>query len=124
MTTWLPVTDLGRAQGFYKDVLELPLIFENRETGWAEFDLGAPGVRLALHSFDYLEKVPTSGGAVIRLFVSDLERAMDELMNKGVVFVTGIQKMDGGVCYCDFIDPDGNTLQLAEDLSLKRAVEF
>jgi predicted enzyme related to lactoylglutathione lyase len=121
MTTWLPVTDLGRAQGFYQNVLELPLILENRENGWAEFALGSPGVSLALCAFDYLEEVPTSGGAVIRLFVSNLETAMEELREKGVVFVTGVRKMNGSVRLCDFVDPDGNTLQLAEDVCRDRA---
>ena len=116
MTTWLPVTKLDRAQVFYRDVLELPLVFESREMGMAEFQLGSPGARLALHEFDYLEQVPTNGGATIRLFVADLKRAMEELAVKGVVFVTDMRMLDGRISFCDFIDPDGNTLQLAECL--------
>jgi catechol 2,3-dioxygenase-like lactoylglutathione lyase family enzyme len=120
MTTWLPVTNLDRSQLFYKDVLNLSLVFENKDLGWAEFQLGSPDVHLALHSFDYLDEIPTNGGATIRLFVDNLPETIEELREKGVVFVTDIHRMDGQLRICDFIDPDGNTIQLAEELNRKK----
>jgi catechol 2,3-dioxygenase-like lactoylglutathione lyase family enzyme len=116
MTTWLPVTNLERSRKFYRDVLGMPMVFENKKNGKAEFGLGSPGMCLGVQAFDYLESVPTNGGATIRLFVPDLYEAVEELRGKGVIFVTDIRRDDEAIRFCDFIDPDGNTLQLAEEI--------
>jgi extradiol dioxygenase family protein len=42
---WMPVEDVERAKGFYRDTLELPVVKDEGE--WVEFD--ANGMRVALN---------------------------------------------------------------------------
>ena len=77
----VPVADLQRAIGFYRDRLGLPFLFE--VPGMAFFECG--GVRLLLSTPEH----PTTAkpeSSVLYFKVSDLQDAHARLRAKGVVF--------------------------------------
>ncbi len=69
------VYDLDRAIGFYRDVLELPLL--HRADDWGSFEVGGAEIHLYLH-----------GGVEygIEFFVHDIYESVDYLKSKGLVF--------------------------------------
>src|SRR6266498_5692075 len=103
------VTDMERAESFYRDVLGLKLLRQDSAT-WAEFDAG--GRRFALHSAG--DGQPVGGGGATAVFeVDDLRRAKGELSGKGVRFVHE-GDVEGYARFASFLDPDGNTVQIIE----------
>jgi catechol 2,3-dioxygenase-like lactoylglutathione lyase family enzyme len=104
----VPVTDMERATGFYRDTLGLPAVDLG---GFPEFQLGE---NVSLYLID-----PTKTGSSfegghsssIALRVADVADARQELEGKGVEFEG--DTLETGVCHMAFFrDPDGNALML------------
>jgi predicted enzyme related to lactoylglutathione lyase len=106
---WLPVTDIGRAVGFYSDTLGLEVL--DQQERWAELE--ANGLRIGLNARD--DETPSGEGGAVLAFQpeGELEGAVDELSGKGVEFAGGISEHPWGRL-ASFKDPDGNDLQLYE----------
>jgi len=104
----VPVTDMERATGFYRDSLGLEQIAEG---GFPEFQLGE-NVSLYLISMEAVgSKFTAPHSAHIALRVPDVAEARRELESRGVAFDGEI--FDSGVCHMAFFkDPDGNQLML------------
>ena len=107
----VPVRDLDRAVGFYRDVLGMTLLFQ-APPQLAFFDCG--GVRLML---DVPEDAAFQGhSSVLYYKVPDMQQTYQELMGKGVVFLKDphlIAKMsDHDLWMAFFQDPEGNLLGL------------
>jgi catechol 2,3-dioxygenase-like lactoylglutathione lyase family enzyme len=106
------VNDTSKSVPFYRDILGLPLRFE--EQGWVEFETGA--VTVALHNND--KKVESSGHGPVPVFsVDNIYEAYDALKTKGVKFDKELQVVcegeNGKVGKSgDFRDPDGNRLSI------------
>ncbi|MGE0795787.1 MAG: VOC family protein [Acidimicrobiia bacterium] len=116
----LPVSDLRRAVGFYRDVVGLRLVADLG--GLAFFDLG--GVRLILESEPGPEDRGGGGSSVLYFAVPDIHAARAELGGRGVAF-----EQEPHVVHVDedgtfgpageeermafFRDPDGNLLAIA-----------
>jgi catechol 2,3-dioxygenase-like lactoylglutathione lyase family enzyme len=112
----LPVVDLGRARGFYESVLGLKV---NRATDEdVMYDCG-DGTMLFLY-----KRPETSTEHTEASFkVDDIEKEVEELRGKGVVFedfdMPGLKTENGiaaisGMRSAWFKDPDGNILALAQ----------
>jgi len=104
----VPVTDMERSKGFYRETLELDLIDDG---GFPEFQLGE---NVSLYLID-LTKVGSefSGphSSYIALRVSDVHEARAKLEAKGVAFDGETHRTP--VCHMAFFrDPDGNSLML------------
>ena len=111
----LPVADVDRAKAFYVDRLGFV----------ADVDVTpAPGVRFVQVtppgsgcSISLTSGVPhlseTAPGTVrgLHLVVEDVERARQELLDRGVE-VSPVEDVGGGVLYAWFRDPDGNSLTM------------
>jgi predicted enzyme related to lactoylglutathione lyase len=94
----VPVEDLGRADAFYGETLDLA---RNPDSGqrWVEYETG--NLTIALSTF----------GGALALRVRDVAEARDELEEGGVDF--SMDTFDSGVCHgAPFADPDGNPLLL------------
>jgi catechol 2,3-dioxygenase-like lactoylglutathione lyase family enzyme len=104
----VPVTDVERATGFYRDTLGLEQVSEG---GWPEFQLGE---NVSLYLIDPTNIGSTFQGphtAHIALRVPDVAETRAELEGRGVDFDGEI--LDTGVCHMAFFkDPDGNQLML------------
>jgi catechol 2,3-dioxygenase-like lactoylglutathione lyase family enzyme len=104
----VPVTDVERATGFYRDTLGLQQMSEG---GWPEFQLGE---NVSLCLIDPTNIGSTFQGphtAHIALRVPNVEETRSELESRGVTFDG--ETLDTGVCHMAFFrDPDGNQLML------------
>ena len=104
-TVWLPVKDVERAVGFYRDVLGMQV--ENQDGDWAE--VTANDLKIGLNAS---ESPSGDGGAVIAFAVDgDIEQAADELRGAGVEVTDGVSEHPWGKVL-PFKDLDANDLQL------------
>jgi len=110
----VPVTDIDRAVGFYRDVLGMRLLFQ-APPGLAFFDCA--GVRLML---DGPARAQAGKSSVIYFRVADLEEAHRVLSERSVQFETPphlIAKLpDHELWMAFFRDPDGNLLALMSEV--------
>ena len=110
----LSVTDIDRAVAFYRDVLELPLLFEVPGQDMAFFDCG--GVRLYLGRAESPEFAST---ALLYYVVDGIEDAHATLAGRGVEFVSEphVVHRAGGteLALAFFRDSEGNMVALMEE---------
>lgn len=109
------VADMGRAVGFYRDVLGMRVTDEDAHfTG-----LEVGGVRIGLH-WTGGAKVPAvpknahgaDAGATLTLRVADIEAAVQRLKDNHVKLMGTMDAPWGRLA--TFEDPDGNVLKLME----------
>lgn len=102
---WLPVTEIDRAVGFYRDTLGLEV--ESQDGEWAMVRAGA--LRLGLNA----RESPSGDGGAVVAFDPDagIEAAVEQLRRDGVEFAGEISEHPWGRL-ASFKDPDGNDLQL------------
>ena len=112
----LSIRDVGRAEGFYGEILGLPHVFTFGDLAFFDAD----GVRLYLHRKDESDWRPSS---TVYFLVDDIHAAQESLTTRGVHF-TGAPH----VIYTDdatgteewmtfFEDGEGNTLALMSRVS-------
>ena len=113
----IPVADLQRALGFYRDVLGLRFLFQ-APPDLAFLDCG--GVRLMLSRPQGNEESPSVG--VIYYRVADLEAAYTTLRERGAVFVDRphrIARLADHELWMTFLrDPDNHLLALMAERPL------
>ena len=104
----VPVTDMERATGFYRDTLGLEQVSDD---GFPEFQLGE-NVSLYLIDMEQIgQQFSGPHTAHDALRVADVEEARRELEARGVEFHG--ETRDSSVCHMAFFtDPDGNPLML------------
>jgi catechol 2,3-dioxygenase-like lactoylglutathione lyase family enzyme len=116
----MAVSDLDRARGFYEDQLMLvPGEQEEEAVRYPCADGSAIGIYLSP------ENAGRSPATIAGWFVDDLDRTMEELASRGVVFEQYDQPglktdeqgvFDAGRFRAAWIkDPDGNTIALTEE---------
>jgi len=104
----VPVTDMDRSVGFYRDKLGLE---QSGDAGFPEFRLGDNGFLylLSLEAIGGAFRAPHDAGFALR--VPDVHETRKELEAKGVEFNGDV--LDTGVCHMAFFaDPDGNQMVL------------
>ena len=110
-------SDLGRAVGFYRDTLGLPLLFEVPEQQMAFLDCG--GARLYLGVCGPGEPSQTS---LVYYRVGSLDATYEDLRSRGVEFeqaphtVYRLEKVVGRMAFLR--DSEGNLLGLMEERPL------
>lgn len=104
----VPVTDMERATGFYRDTLGLEQVSEQ---GFPEFQLGE-NVSVYLVQMENIGSSFTAPHtAHVALRVPDVAETRTELESRGVSFEG--ETLDSGVCHMAFFkDPDGNQFML------------
>jgi predicted enzyme related to lactoylglutathione lyase len=101
---WLPVSEMDRAVGFYRDSLGLEVT--EHDSDWSEVTAGDQRIGLNAN-----ESPAGDGGAVIAFAVDDLDATVEDLKGKGVEFAGEISEHPWGRI-APFKDPDGNDLQV------------
>lgn len=103
---WVPVQDMDRAVGFYRDVLGLQV--RSQDSDWSEIDAG--GLMIGLNGREETS-ARSEGGAVIS-FQPDgsIDDEVEKLQAKGVDFTGGISDHEWGRIV-PFKDTEGNDLQ-------------
>ena len=104
----VPVTDVERSTGFYRDTLGLKQVSEG---GWPEFQLGENVSLYLIDPKNIGVEFTAPHSAHIALRVPDVAETRHELEGRGVEFEGDV--LDTGVCHMAFFrDPDGNALML------------
>ncbi len=106
MHATLQVKDLEEAKKFYQDVLELTLVDDIPDFGWASVQSKLEGAKIGL-------SLPQDGNVVVsnvvNLHVSDLEKAKSALDGKGVTTGDMID-FPNMISMFSIKDPTGNTI--------------
>ncbi|NUN49493.1 MAG: VOC family protein [Candidatus Brocadiae bacterium] len=108
----IPVTDLGRAATFYREVLGLPEEFAVPAYGWAQYS--TEGVPLCLY-------ISGRGGGngkpgscdSVHLVVRDAKESRAGILQRGGQPTDVVQSDDGGAFF-EVQDPDGNTIKFMQ----------
>ena len=107
MTVWYGVRDLDRARDFYTRHLGFEEVYRDDEGGWMR--LARNGNELAL------AESAEETGAVLAVAVDDVKGEAARLREEGVE-IGVVVEIPGAIRLLDVFDPDGNRLQLTEDL--------
>jgi catechol 2,3-dioxygenase-like lactoylglutathione lyase family enzyme len=107
MTVWYRVRDFDAGRAFYRDQLGFEEMYIDWEERWARLKNGAMEIALA-------EGDPEDGG-VAHVDVDDVKAEAERLREAGVEVGT-VLELHGHVRLLDVYDPDGNRIQLAQDL--------
>jgi predicted enzyme related to lactoylglutathione lyase len=110
----LAVRDYARSVAFYRDVLGLPLLLEDSQFEFAQFDAGT--VRFAVVGGPESKKMRDARGgdfhAGIAFCVPDVDAAHRMLAARGVRFTMTPSKQPWGGYMALYADPDGNIFYL------------
>jgi catechol 2,3-dioxygenase-like lactoylglutathione lyase family enzyme len=107
VTVWYHVRDLDSGRAFYRDILGFEETFFDAQERWSR--LTRAGTEIALAEGD-----PQEGG-VAHVDVPELKAEADRLRASGVE-VGVVVELAGQLRLLDVFDPDGNRIQLAEEL--------
>ena len=106
------VRDIDQALAFYADVLGFTKVFENGSpVGFVILEKDAAELHLSL---DRDHRATTQN--VAHLMVDDASALYDYLGEHGVRIVKGVRDADYGMRTFVFADPDGNRIDVGEDL--------
>jgi catechol 2,3-dioxygenase-like lactoylglutathione lyase family enzyme len=114
MNIWYRVSDLDAARAFYTDRLGFREVYFDEEDRWIRFERN--GVEVAISDGEF------QGGdaskeeeAVAAVDVEDVKAEADRLRDAGVNIGVVIE-IPGTIRLLDVFDPDGNRLQLTEEI--------
>jgi catechol 2,3-dioxygenase-like lactoylglutathione lyase family enzyme len=108
MRVWYRVRDLDAGRTFYRDKLGFAETYFDEDARWAKLERGEMKIALA-------EGEPEDAG-VATVDVEDVKAEADRLRADDVQVGT-VLELHGEVRLLDVFDPDGNRIQLAEDVS-------
>ncbi|HWC33108.1 MAG TPA: VOC family protein [Actinomycetota bacterium] len=108
MSVWYGVRDLERARAFYTETLGFEELYRDADGRWMR--LGRNGAELALAESD------EGTGAVLAVAVEDVKAEAARLREAGVE-VGVVLEIHGVLRLLDVFDPEGNRLQLTQDLA-------
>jgi catechol 2,3-dioxygenase-like lactoylglutathione lyase family enzyme len=109
---WYRVTDLEAARAFYTDRLGFEEVYFDAEDRWIR--LVRDGVEIAIAEGEF-EGSADDEEVVATLDVDDVKAEADRLREAGVN-VGVVLEIPGTIRLLDVFDPDGNRLQLSQDV--------
>ena len=105
---WYLVRDFAAARAFYTGTLGFTETYVDEEGGWAKLERGEMRIAIA-------EGEPQEDGGVAAIDVEDVKAEAERLRGEAVNVGTVLELHDE-VRVLDIFDPDGNRLQLVEEL--------
>ena len=105
---WYLVRDFDRGRDFYKRLLGFEETFVDWDDKWSKLERGTMRIALA-------EGEPTLSGGVAAIDVEDVKTVAERLCGEGVEVGT-VLDVAGQLRLVDVFDPDGNRVQLTEEL--------
>jgi catechol 2,3-dioxygenase-like lactoylglutathione lyase family enzyme len=107
VTVWYGVRDLERAREFYTEQLGFREVYRDADGRWMRLERDRDELALA--------ESPEETGAVLSVAVADVKGEAERLRQAGVP-VGVVVEIHRTIRLLDVFDPDGNRLQLTEDL--------
>ena len=108
MTVWYRVRDLAAAREFYASKLGFTETYFDGDDRWARLERDGTEIAIA-------EGEPADGG-VAHVDVADVKAEAERLRSQGVE-VGVVLELHGEMRLLDVIDPDGNLLQVEQELA-------
>ena len=108
-TVWYHVKDLDEARRFYRATLDFEETAVDFQERWSHLRRGGMEVGLA-------EGIPRDDGVVAHVDVDDVKAEADRLRGAGVNVGVVVEIPQGVMRLLDIYDPDGNRIQLAQEL--------
>jgi catechol 2,3-dioxygenase-like lactoylglutathione lyase family enzyme len=105
---WYSVKDLDAGRAFYTQKLGFQESYVDEEARWANLERGEMQIALA-------EGEPQGESGVATVDVDDVKAEAERLRSEGVEVGT-VFELHGEMRLLDVYDPDGNRIQLAEDV--------
>ncbi|HYT51203.1 MAG: hypothetical protein E6G23_09830 [Actinobacteria bacterium] len=106
---WYHVRDLDAGRAFYTDKLGFAETYLDEEGRWARLMHGEMEIAIA-------EDEPQEEAGVATVDVADIKAEAERLRAEGIEVGT-VLELHGQMRLLDVYDPDGNRIQLAEELS-------
>jgi catechol 2,3-dioxygenase-like lactoylglutathione lyase family enzyme len=114
MRIWYQVSDLDAARAFYRDVLGFSETFVDEDERWATLDRGV--TEIAVGESREAGAATEGEAPVATVDVDDVKAERERLAAAGVEVGT-VLELHGAMRLLDVFDPDGNRIQLAEELA-------
>jgi catechol 2,3-dioxygenase-like lactoylglutathione lyase family enzyme len=111
MRIWYRVSDLEASRAFYRDVLGFTERFFDENERWATLDRGGTEIAIGEGGEDTGEE-----GQVATIDVADVKAERERLEQAGAEVGT-VLELHGAMRLLDVFDPDGNRIQLTEEVS-------
>jgi len=109
MRVWYQVRDLEAGRAFYTRQLGFKETYFDEEARWAKLERGAMQIAIA-------EGDPVEESGVATVDVDDVKAEAERLRGEGVEVGT-VLELHGEMRLLDVYDPDGNRIQLAQELA-------
>jgi catechol 2,3-dioxygenase-like lactoylglutathione lyase family enzyme len=106
-TVWYHVRDLDKGRRFYRELLGFEELAVEFEDGWSTLKRGEMEIGLVQGELE--------DNGVAHVDVADLKEEADRLREAGVE-VGIVLELTGEMRLLDVYDPDGNRIQLAQEL--------
>jgi catechol 2,3-dioxygenase-like lactoylglutathione lyase family enzyme len=111
----VPVSDISRALAFYQDILEMSVTFTNGDpVGFVILERDAAELHLTL-----VKGHQGRTHNVAHLMVDDAAGLHDHLVSHGVRIIKGLRDADYGLRGFVFADPDGNRIDVGQQLHVR-----
>lgn len=108
----IPVSDISRALGFYQGILGMSVTFTNGEpVGFVILERDAAELHLTL-----VRGHKAGSHNAAHLMVADATDLHDHLVSHAVRIVKGLRDADYGLRGFVFADPDGNRIDVGQEL--------
>lgn len=111
---WIVVSDIKKAVAFYTQIIGMSLHVYDEKHNWAELVGEEEGARLGIVQRNDHELIQAGQNAIVTLSVEDIQKARDDLLEKGVKVLGEITDIPGVVRLQLVQDLDGNHFQLVE----------
>lgn len=111
--TMIHVSDFDEAIEFYHEKLGLPIALEARKFNHVELGPDEPLAKIGLHAIGKKKRRKKRTGIVFE--TDDIHAFYERLSEEGVRFTLKPTKMPWGGIVADFLDPDGNELEVVQD---------
>ncbi len=108
MSIWYRVRDLEEARAFYRERLGFEEAYVDEEDRWARLVRGNAELAIAEGEREEAE-------AVLTVDVTDIKQEAERLRGAGVEVGT-VLEIPGTIRLLDIFDPDGNRVQLSEEI--------
>jgi catechol 2,3-dioxygenase-like lactoylglutathione lyase family enzyme len=114
MNIWYHVNDLDSARSFYTKQLGFRELYVDEEDRWVRLE--RDGVEIAISDDEFQGGASSAEAEVIAtVVVADIKAEAERLRAAGVN-IGVVVEIPGTIRLLDVFDPDGNRLQLSEDL--------
>ena len=117
MQLWYRVSNVEAARDFYTRELGFREVYFDEDDRWVRLDREGFELAIAEGEFAGAEQAGSGeGGSVATIDVNDVKGEAERLRAAGVNVGTVVE-IPGTIRLLDVFDPDGNRLQLAEDIA-------